>query len=120
MTRIIAATLVVALPLASLLWLSGAVPLPVALGAMTLFVFVVMGSGLLLSRAAQADDMPVPAAWVLGTFATAIVVYALVQWFHLLAAAAFAIWAVFVVALGVVFRRHLPSRRLDIGEFAGL
>jgi hypothetical protein len=86
MTRIIAATLVVALPLAGMPWLSGAVPLPVALGAMTLFVCVVMWSGLLLLRAAQADDMPVPSAWVLGAFATAIVVYALVRWFHLLAA----------------------------------
>src|SRR6267143_4845427 len=120
MKRTVATTLVLALPLSALLWLSGAVPLHVALGAMTLFVFVVMGSGLLLLRAAQADDMPVPAAWVLGTFATAIAVYALVQWFHLLAAAAFAIWTGFVVALGVAFRRHLPSRRLDIGEFAGL
>jgi len=120
MTRLVAATLVVAPPLASLLWLSGAVPLPVALGAMALFVCVVIGSGLLLLRAAQADDLPLPAAWVLGAFATAIVVYALVQWFHLLAVTAFAIWTVFVVALGVLFRRHLPPRRFDVSEFAGL
>jgi hypothetical protein len=71
----LAATLVLAPPLAGLLWLSGTVALPVAFGAMTLFVFV-MSAGFLLLRAAHAADMPAPAAWVLGIFATAIAVYA--------------------------------------------
>jgi len=80
----LAATLVLAPPLAGLLWLSGTVALPVAFGAMTLFVFVVMSAGFLLLRAAHAADMPAPAAWVLGIFATAIAVYAMVASFQLL------------------------------------
>ncbi|HXM81083.1 MAG TPA: hypothetical protein VN929_04055 [Burkholderiales bacterium] len=116
----LAATLILALPLSVLLWLSGAVSIHVALGAMTLFVFVVMSAGFLLLRAADAGEMPAPAAWVLGIFATAIAVYALVQ-LHLLAAAAFAIWALVVLGLSVVFRRCAPAPEpLDMRELAGL
>ena len=50
----LAATLVLAPPLAGLLWLSGAVSIHAAVGAMTLFVFVVMLAGFLLLRAADA------------------------------------------------------------------
>jgi hypothetical protein len=117
----LAATLVLAPPLASLLWLSGTVALPVAFGAMTLFVYVVMSAGFLLLRAAHAADMPAPAAWVLGIFATAIAVYAMVASFQLLAASAFAIWAVLVLGLGVFFReRASGARRMRGNELLGL
>src|SRR5437588_4549704 len=117
----LAATLVLSAPLAGLLWLSGAVALPVAFGAMTLFVFVVMTAGFLLLRAARAADMPAPAAWVLGIFATAIVVYSMVASFQLLAASAFAIWAVLVLGLGIFVRERAPgARRMRGSELLGL
>ena len=117
----LAATLVLSPPLAGLLWLSGAVALPVAFGAMTLFVFVVMTAGFLLLRAARAADMPAPAAWVLGIFATAIVVYSMVASFQLLAASAFAIWAVLVLGLGIFVRERAPgARRMRGSELLGL
>lgn len=117
----LAATLVLAPPLAVLLWLSGAVPLAVAFAAMALFVFVVMSAGFLLLRAAHAADMPAPAAWVLGIFATAIVVYALVASFQLLAATAFAIWAVLVLGLAIFFRKRASgARRMYGNELLGL
>ena len=117
----LAATLVLAPPLAGLLWLSGAVSIHAAVGAMTLFVFVVMLAGFLLLRAADAGDMPAAAAWVLGTFATAIAAYTLVECFQLTAAVAFAVWTVFVLGSSVVYREHASSpRRLDAKELAGL
>jgi hypothetical protein len=106
-----AATLVVALPLSWLFWLSGTVPLHVAAAAMVLFVLIVQSAGSLLSRAALASDMGAPAAWVLGIFATAMAVYGLAASFQLLASTAFAIWATVVVALGFVFRRHAGAGR---------
>lgn len=115
------ATLVLAAPLALLLWLSGAVPLAAAFGAMTLFVYVVMSAGSLLLRAARVADMPAPAAWVLGIFATAMAAYALVAVFQLLAATAFAIWAVLVLVAGILFRQRGPgTRRLGGSELLGL
>jgi hypothetical protein len=75
MIRSLSAALIVALPLSGLLWLSGAVPLYTALGAMAVFAFVVICAGDLLLRAAAADDMPPAAAWVLGIFATASVAW---------------------------------------------
>jgi len=106
-----AATLVVALPLSWLLWLSGAVPLYLAAAAMVLFVLIVQSAGTLLLRAAHASDMGALAAWVLGIFATAMAVYALAASFELLASTAFAIWAAVVVALGVVFHRRAAAAR---------
>lgn len=117
----LAATLVLAAPLAALLWLSGAVPLAMAFGAMTLFVFVVMSAGFLLLRATCAADMPAPAAWVFGIFATAIGVYALVASFQLLAATAFAIWAALVLVLGMLPRwRTSGARRMHWNDWLGL
>jgi hypothetical protein len=101
-----AATLVVALPLSWLFWLSGAVPLYLAAAAMVLFVLIVQSAGTLLLRAAHASDMGALAAWVLGIFATAMAVYVLAASFQLLASTAFAIWAAVVVALGFVFHRR--------------
>jgi hypothetical protein len=115
----LAATLVVAAPLAVLLWLSGAVSPAVALGATTVLVFVVLSAGFLLLRAVHAADMPAPAAWVLGIAASAIAVYALVMAFELLAVSAFAIWAVLVVGLSIAFRPPDPGGgRTDRGLLA--
>src|SRR5688572_27625207 len=99
MTTTIAGSLVVAVPLAGLLWLSGAVAMHLALCTMLLVVFVVMSAGRLLLRAAHAADMPAAAAWVLGVFATAIVLSALVAIFQLLAATAFALYGLMVLVL---------------------
>src|SRR5439155_3927050 len=74
-----------------------------------------------LLRAADAADMPAAAAWVLGSFMTAMAVYALVGWFQLTAALAFAAWMVFVVGASVLYREHASSaRRLDAKELAGV
>jgi len=115
------ATLVLAPPLAVLFWLSGAVSLATALAAMALVVYVVVSAGFLLLRLAHAEDMPAPAAWVLGIFATAIGLAALVFAFELLAASAFVVWAVLVIGLGTVMRRSTPGpRRLQRGELVAL
>lgn len=119
-TRSLAASFIAVPPLAGLLWMSGAVSIPAAVGAMALVVFVVMSAGFLLLRAVDAADMPAPAAWVLGIWVTAIALYALVMAFELLAASAFAVWAVLVVALSIAFREPAPgaSRRDSRGLLA--
>ena len=115
------ATLVLAPPLAVLFWLSGAVSLATALAAMALVVYVVVSAGFLLLRLADAADMPAPAAWVLGIFATAIGMYALVAAFELLAANAFIVWMLLLLCLGTVMRRSLPApRRLQRSELVAL
>jgi hypothetical protein len=121
MKRTVATTLVLALPLSALLWLSGAVPLHLAFGGVTLVVFFVTFSGFLALRALRLADLPASAAWVAGVFATALVVYALVAWFKLLAVHAFALWAGAVAACAIVFpERGPPSERVDRKEMAGL
>ena len=104
-----------------LLWLSGAVPLPLAFGGVTLVVFFVTFSGFLALRALRLADLPASAAWVAGVFATALVMYALVAWFEVLAVHAFAAWAGVLALCAVVFPgRGAPSPRLDRNEIAGL
>jgi hypothetical protein len=121
MKRTVATTLVLALPLSALLWLSGAVPLQLAFGGVTLVVFFVTFSGFLALRALRLADLPASAAWVAGVFATALVVYALVAWFKLLAVHAFALWAGALAACAIVFPEHGPlSQRLDRKDMAGL
>jgi hypothetical protein len=115
------ATFVVAPPLALLFWLSGAVSLLAALAAMALIAYIVFSAGFLLLRLADVADMPAPAAWVLGIFATAIGLAALVFAFELLAASAFIVWAVLVIGLGIVMRRSASApRRLERGELVAL
>lgn len=111
MKKTASAALAAALPLSGLLWLNGAVPLHLAAAAMIVFAFVAISAGFLLLRAAAADDMPSAAAWVLGVFATALAVYALVQFFQMLAATAFAIWALVVLLLSLAAgrRTHPPG-----------
>lgn len=117
----LAATLVLAPPLAVLFWLSGAVSPLAALAAMALVGYVVLSGGFLLLRLARATDMPAPAAWVLGIFATAIGMYALVAAFELLAANAFIVWMILLLCLGTVMRRSLPApRRLQRSELLAL
>src|SRR3989442_1200571 len=101
-----AAGAIVALPLALLLWMSGAIRFPLALAAMLALALVVLSTGLLALRALDAADMPAPAAWVLGVFVTMLSVYALVVVFNLLAFTAFAIWAAVVAVLGLIVRRR--------------
>ena len=117
----LAATLVLAPPLAVLFWLSGAVSPLAALAAMALVAYVVLSAGFLLLRLARAEDMPAPAAWVLGIFATAIGLAALVFALELLAASAFIVWALLVIGLGIVVRRSAPApRRLQRSELVAL
>src|SRR2546428_10148692 len=121
MKRTLATTLAAAAPLSALLWLSGALPAHLALGAVTLVVFFVTLSGFLALRALDLADLPAPAAWVAGVFASSLAVYALVAWFKLFAATAFAVWATVVVACAIVLReRGASPRRLDWREVRGV
>ena len=121
MTRTVGTTLILAVPLSVLLWLSGAVPLPLAFGGVTLVVFFVTVSGFLALRALRLADLPASAAWVAGVFATALVLYALVAWFKLLALHAFAVWAGVLAVCALLFpERGAPPQRLDRKEMAGL
>jgi hypothetical protein len=118
---LIAAICIAAAPLALLLWLSGSVTIAAALAAMLLFAAVVFTAGSLLLRLAHAQDMPHAAAWVLGVFASALAVYALVQWLHLLASTAFAVWSVAVFGCAAALRRRPGERaRTDPRELFGL
>src|SRR5713226_3787291 len=117
---LIAAIFAAAAPLAILLWLSGSVTIYAALGTMLLFSSVVFTAGALLMRLADAEAMPLAGAWVLGVFASALAVYALVQWFHLLAATAFAAWSVIVLGCAIALRkRSSEPGRFDIRETLG-
>jgi hypothetical protein len=121
MTRTVGTTLILAVPLSVLLWLSGAVPLPLAFGGVTLVVFFVTFSGFLALRALRLADLPASAAWVAGVFATALVMYALVAWFKLLAVHAFAWWAGALAVCALVFpQRGATSPGVDRKEMAGL
>ncbi|HEX6528902.1 MAG TPA: hypothetical protein VF004_03725 [Burkholderiales bacterium] len=121
MKRTVATTLVLAAPLSALLWLSGAVPLHLAVGGVTLVTFCVALSGFLALRALRLADLPASAAWVAGVFATALVMYALVAWFKLLALHAFALWAAALAGAAIAFpERGAPPQRLDRKELAGL
>jgi len=114
-------TVVVAPPLALLFWLSGAVSLATAVAAMALLSYVVLSAGGLCLRLAGCDEMPAPAAWVLGIFATAMALSALVFAFELLAASAFVIWALLVIGLKLAMRRTAPvSRPLGAAESVAL
>ena len=114
-------TVVVAPPLALLFWLSGAVSPASAFAAMALVSYVVLSSGVVCLRLAGCDELPAPAAWVLGIFATAMALNALVFAFQLLAASAFVIWAVVVIGLQLAMRRTAPaSRPLGRAEFVAL
>ena len=114
------ATAAIAPPLAWLLWLSGSVSPAAALGCMALFAFVVVSAGSLLLRAAGAGDMPAPAAWVLGIFATALAVYGLCALLAWNAASAFALWSVAVVLAALRWRSDPSPRRLGAAELVGL
>jgi hypothetical protein len=96
---------VVVLPLATLLWLSGAVGLLPAFGAMALATVVLMCTGRLVLRAADATELGAPAAWVAGLFVTGISIYLSAVLFQVLAATAFAVWALLVLALAFALRR---------------
>jgi hypothetical protein len=109
MPRSIAATSIVALPLAYLFASSGAVSALVAIVSLASFCFVVLSAGLMLLHAAKCAHMPAAAAWVLGIVATAVAVYALATLFALLAAAAFAVWALAVLLAAALMRHRQPA-----------
>ena len=115
------ATLVAAPPLALLFWLSGAVSPLAALAATALVVYLIFSSGFVFLRLANASDLPAPAAWVMGIFASAIALAALVFTFELLAAIAFVIWALVVIGLELLTRRSMPVPRApQRGELVAL
>lgn len=109
------------MPLSALLWLSGAVAPHLAFAGAMLVVFFVTFSGFLTLRALRLADLPAGAAWVVGLFVTALVLYALVGWFNLRAIHAFALWAGVLTVCAIVFReRARSSERVDRKEMAGL
>jgi hypothetical protein len=120
MKRTIVAGAAVALPLAALFWSSGAVAPHTAFAALGIIVVVVLAAGKLLLRAAHAEDLPEPAAWVAGIFATAMALFALVTAFHVLAATAFAIWAVAVLGALFALRAPLPPAPAPRGGLVAL
>lgn len=121
MKRCIATTLIAAAPLSALLWMSGAVPLHLSLGAVTLVVFFVVLSGSLVLRALELADLPAPALWVAGIFASSLAVYAMVAWIGLRAVSAFAVWASVLTAWAIASRkRDRADAPLEPAELAGL
>lgn len=107
-----------AAPLAALLWLSDQAPLYAAFAAMVVVVLVVMAAGRLMLRAARAQDLPAPAAWVLGVFGTSLALHALVAVLGLLAATAFGVWAGAVALLTLVGKRE--AVRIEAKDLVGL
>lgn len=92
-------------------WAGGTVSPGTAAAAMIVVVYVVMTAGFLLLRIARAADLPAPAAWVLGVFASSIAIYLLIACFEILAATAFAIWAVIVIAAALALRHPAPANQ---------
>src|SRR5262245_34915103 len=120
MKRPVSAALTVALPLAYLLWLSGALPFHLALAGMLVFAAVVMGAGALCLRAAGAAGSPLAAAWVAGIFASSLAVYALVSLLNVRAGTAFVFWALAVLACWIGWRPRAAAERLDAKDLLGL
>jgi hypothetical protein len=115
------APLLVAPLLAYLLWSSGAVSPLAALVAMLVVALVVHFTGSLLLRAANASNLPVTAAWVLGVAATSIGVYLLAAVLQVIAATAFAIWSALMVAAAAALRRRPAATAAMTGaDLAGL
>lgn len=118
--EVLAGSLAAGIPLAVLLWLSGAVSLPLALAAMLALALVILGCGLLLVRATGTEGS-LAAAWVAGVVCSALAVYALVRVLGVLADTAFVIWAILVAAANVVLhRRGRQERRVDAQDVIGL
>jgi hypothetical protein len=80
---------------------------------------VVTCAGCLCLRAADAQHLPLAGAWALGVLVSALAVYALVLVLHVLAATAFAIWAVLILGCSFAWRARL-AQRLDSGGLLGI
>jgi len=106
-----AEALVIALPLAGLLWLCGSVSPVAAFAAMTLATLIVLCTGAVLLRAIGAEDASPAAAWVLGMFASSLALYALVAWLDMRATSASIVVA--LVAGGFAWRYRVWRARLD-------
>lgn len=115
-----AVALVVGFPLGALLWRSGDVSLLAALAAVACIACVVFFSGSLLLRLARGDDLPAPAAWVMGVIATSLAIYALIVSFRVNAATAFLVWTGLVVAGGWLWAGPPTIRRLETAELVAL
>ena len=86
-----------------------------------MFSYVVISSGQLLLRAAQASDLPLLAAWSLGVTATAVALLALVTLLPMTAAVAFALWAVTIISLDIATaRRRNPEPGSDRTDLVSL
>lgn len=114
MRSCLAATPVIGVPLALLFFRSGEVSLLAALAASVVLVSVLLCAGDLLLRLAGAGDLGMPAAWVTGVTASAVVLLAAVLIFDILAATAFATWALVVVALRACVRAQSPAGLLAL------
>ena len=119
--RSLASTLILAPPLAAVFWAGGTVSLATAAAAMLVLAYVVVSTGFLILRSADAADMPAPAAWVLGVAASSVATYLLVVCFDVLTATAFAIWTAIVMLLSFVRRAELSGEPgISRGELAAL
>lgn len=108
----------IAAPLAALFWWSGAVSLAAASAAMLLVTLVVLAIGFSLARAMNGALDSAAAAWVLGVFASGLVLYALVEGLGLSATSAALAWMLAAGAVG--WRNRLWRARIDRRELPGL
>ena len=108
----------IAAPLAVLLWLCGAVSLAAASAAMLLVTLAVLAIGLSLARAMNGALDSAASAWVLGVFASALGLYALVEGLGL--AATSATLAMTLAAAALAWRNRLWRARIDARELPGL
>lgn len=108
----------IAAPLAVLLWLCGAVSLAAASGAMLLVTLAVLAIGVSLARAMNGALDSAASAWVLGVFASALALYALVEGLGL--AATSAALALTLAAAALAGRARLWRARIDSRELPGI
>ena len=108
----------IAAPLAVLLWLCGAVSLAAASAAMLFVTLAVLAIGLSLARAMNGVLNSAASAWVLGVFATALGLYALVEGLGLAATSAALVLTLAAAALA--WRNQLWRARIDSRELPGI
>ena len=95
--------------------------LPLVFASAAVFSYVVLASGRLLLRTANASELPRAAAWPLGVTVTGVALLVLVTLFSVTAALAFALWAVAITALDLAtasLRKHEPAP--DRSDLIGL
>jgi len=96
-------------------------PLPIVFASFAVFSYVVISSGQLLLRAAQASDLPLIAAWPLGVAATAAGLLVLVALLPISAAVAFALWAAAIIPLDIATaKQRKPKSSFDRTDLSNL